>query len=72
MDARLKKLVDEVLEYASNPPEEIDAGVQLQVALVDSGLKDEFDEAEVIEAAIAVGVPKDKVIDWLQDFASWL
>lgn len=53
-----------------NPP--IDAGTALQMELKNRRLEYEFDEDQIIEAAEAVGVPKDEINSFLEQMASWL
>lgn len=53
-----------------NPP--IDAGTALQMELKNRSLEHAFDEDQVIEAAEAVGVPKDGIQSFLEQMASWL
>jgi hypothetical protein len=69
MEKSLRRIVDEVKRYASNPAGP-DVGTQLQAAIAESGR--EFSEDDVIDAALEVGVRKDDVGDWLQEMASWL
>lgn len=53
-----------------NPP--LDAGIALQMELKNRRLEYEFDEDQIIEAAEAVGVPKDEINSFLEQMASWL
>lgn len=53
-----------------NPP--VDAGTALQLELKARGLENSFDEDQIIEAAEAVGVPKDEIQSFLEQVASWL
>lgn len=53
-----------------NPP--VDAGTALQLELKARGLENRYDEDQIIEAAEAVGVPKDGIQSFLEQIASWL
>ena len=68
---KLQSVVDTVLKRPSqNPP--IDAGTALQEELNTRDLRDAFTESEIIEAARAVGVPDDGIVEFLEELASWL
>ncbi len=49
----------------------VDAGLQLQMILIDNGLLDTFDADELNDAAQAVGVSEDGLLEWWEQFASW-
>ena len=74
MDPKLKKIVTDVKETEgglSNPPK-VDKATRLQKELVSQGLQNEFSEDDIVEAALAMGVPADEIPSWLEDMASWL
>lgn len=75
MNADLTQIVRRVKErYQTNPPEDdellVDAGTLLQLEILQSGM--EFSEADVFQAATLVGLPEGKLIDWLEEMASWV
>lgn len=75
MDKELMAIVRHVKErYQSNPPEDdellVDAGTLLQLEIVQSGM--EFSEEDVLRAASLVGLPEGRLIDWLEEMASWV
>jgi len=73
MDARLSKIVKGVQGHVQeNPGGDVDPGTLLQLEVLRSGFKDTFSEDDMIDAAEAVGVSKDDVLSWLEDFASYL
>jgi len=75
MNAELQKIVRRVNQrFQANPPEDddtlVDAGTLLQIEILQSGL--EFRENDVLEAAVAIGIPEGSLIDWLEEMASWV
>lgn len=72
MDAKLQRIVDRVKRMpAQNPSEDgVAPGTTLQVEIVRSDL--EFREADVLEAAGAVGVSREDLVAWLEEMASWI
>jgi len=75
VDPRLQRIVKQAQSGpAMNPggDDQQDAGTMLQLGLLRSGLKNEFSEDDMFEAAKAVGVPEDDIPSWLEDFASYL
>jgi len=80
MDPRLRQIVDEVKAHGRHEGFRVgassggvsDGGALLQLTLVERGLQYEFDEDDLIEAAVAVGVDEDDAGDWVDSFATWL
>ena len=75
MDRELMAIVRRVKErYQQNPPEDddllVDAGTLLQIEILQSGM--EFNEEDVLRAASLVGLPEGRLIDWLEEMASWV
>jgi hypothetical protein len=75
MNRELAQIVRKVKDrFRSNPPGEddflVDVGTLLEIEILQSGL--EFSETDVLEAALAVGVPEGSLIDWLEEMASWV
>lgn len=75
MDKELMAIVRRVKErFQHNPPEDdellVDAGTLLQIEILQSGM--EFTEDEVLRAASLVGLPEGRLIDWLEEMASWV
>lgn len=73
MNSTLKRIVQQIkLIPKSNPGDDlpVDLGTLLQLEILKSGV--EFPEDDVIDAALAVGVPEGSLISWLEDMASWV
>jgi hypothetical protein len=75
MNRELMGIVQRVKErYQQNPPEDddllVDAGTLLQIEILQSGM--EFTEEDVLRAASLVGLPEGRLIDWLEEMASWV
>lgn len=75
MDRELAAIVRRVKErFQRNPPEDdellVDAGTLLQIEILQSGM--EFSEEDVLRAASLVGLPEGRLIDWLEEMASWV
>ena len=75
MNAKLAAMVERVNDrILQNPPEDentlIDGGTLLQIEIAQSG--EAFQEEDVIEAALKIGISKDSLIDFLEEMASWV
>lgn len=75
MDRELMAIVRKVKErFQHNPLEDddflVDAGTLLQIEILQSGM--EFTEEDVLRAASLVGLPEGRLIDWLEEMASWV
>jgi hypothetical protein len=75
MNKELMAIVRRVKDrFQQNPPEDddflVDAGTLLQIEILQSGM--EFTEEDVLRAASLVGLPEGRLIDWLEEMASWV
>lgn len=75
MNKELMAIVRRVKDrFQQNPPEDdellVDAGTLLQLEILQSGM--EFSEEDVLRAASLVGLPEGRLIDWLEEMASWV
>lgn len=73
MNRTLSEIVDRIRNRVRENPDdmvEVDAGTLLQIEILQSG--QEFNEADVLQAATLVGVPEGGLLDWLEEMASWV
>ena len=75
MDPRLRAIVQDVQDEAfQNPVEEgdVDDSTFLIERIMEEGYGNSFNEGDLIEAAIEIGVPEDDVFGFLEQFASYI
>lgn len=77
MDPRLRRIVQEVKGFQSNPPDEddeivMDSSTLLQLALIKQNLESEFSEEDLYRALEELGVPEDDQVAWFESMGSWV
>jgi hypothetical protein len=69
MELKISKAVDEFMRVRKNPPENLVS--EFKTHLFKKGIL-EPSEDDLVEAALAVGIPEEEIIDFVEEFASRL
>jgi hypothetical protein len=69
MEPRISRAVDEFMRVRKNPTENLVS--EFKTHLLKKGIL-EPSENDLVEAALAVGIPEEELIDFVEEFASRL
>lgn len=71
MNPKLRRIVEDIMRFQPNPPDEIvDGSLLLQMELVESG--ERYSEDDLFQALKMLGLPPEEQASWFERFASWV
>ncbi len=71
MHAKLRTIVQDIMRFKPNPPDEVvDGSLLLQIELVERG--ERYSEDDLFEALKMLGLPPEEQASWFERFASWV